>query len=88
MLGYRLYCLDKQTGVLHSHEFKAINDEEAMRIAEKREHPHLDRELWGQGRKVASLPAHDVLSASRASRLAGASSEHPERHSSSKRQSE
>jgi hypothetical protein len=60
MLEYRLYCLDERGRILHSHDFEAADDQEAIQIADRREHPHFAGELWQRGRKVEVIPAKDV----------------------------
>jgi len=42
---YRLYCLDEKRRILDRHDFEAADDDEALAIASKREHPHLACEV-------------------------------------------
>ena len=57
MPEYRLYCLDEKRRILDRHDFEAADDDEALAIASKREHPHLACEVWELGRLIATLPA-------------------------------
>lgn len=60
MTEYRLYCLDKRGRITHPHDFDAPDDQAALVIADHREHPEHECELWQGQRKIVRLPAKSL----------------------------